>query len=195
MTPIVMGAGYLAATWYFYRLGSAKHWFTVSSVLGGVLTFTITMLVSTLLHWERFSHGKFTCWLWLTVYALSPLAVDAVLLMHRRHQDTPVMGTSINGGGRAVFALVALALPGAQADFVSPAKRNGFALVLGLRLLIEKAARRAAQIPIRVGSAPDGLLPRMLQWSLSLVAEIGRIKTSRLMILCPLLPFVTFYLA
>lgn len=207
MTPIVMGAGYLAATWYFYRLGRAQHWFTVSSVLGGVLAFTVAMLISTLLHWERFSHGKFTFWLWLVVYIVSPFAVATVLLMHRRHQDSPVQGPLINAGMRVVFALVfasllvlcvlmllapavvigwwpwkltpltsrviggwiavlgvggllmcrslqwlhwragietgaiwfaliALALPGAQADFLSPAKSNGFALVLGSLLLM-----------------------------------------------------------
>lgn len=207
MTPIVMGAGYLAATWFFYRLGTSKQWAAVASVLGGVLVFTLVMLASTLLHWERFSHGKFTFWLWLVVYLLSPLAVAGVILMHRRTGDANNSGPTLSAGLRALFAvvftllfviamvmvfapavamawwpwklspltsrviggwvavlgvggllmcrsaywpqwkvgietgllwfvLVALATPGALADFASPAKRLGYLLALAFLVLL-----------------------------------------------------------
>lgn len=110
MTPIVMGAGYLSATWYFFRLGRAREWRTVSSVLGGVLVFTLVMLASTLLHWDRFSHGKFTFWLWVVVYLASPLSVATVIFTHRKSPKGEASGPLMEPALRAFFAVVFAAL-------------------------------------------------------------------------------------
>ena len=117
MTPIVMGAGYLAAAWFFFRLWRARTWAHVAAVLSGVFTFTVVMLASTLLHWDRFSHGKFTFWLWLVVYVLSPFAVAGVIWLHRHHRepqlDTVIVGPVARGWFTLLFAamaIVALAL-------------------------------------------------------------------------------------
>ena len=117
MTPIVMGAGYLAATWFFFRLWRASTWASVAAVLSGIFVFTVVMLASTMLHWDRFSHGKVTFWLWLVVYLLSPFAVAGVIFLHRRHRDPPEHSVIVSGASRALFtvifaamAMVALAL-------------------------------------------------------------------------------------
>ena len=117
MTPIVMGAGYLAAAWFFFSLWRARAWAHVAAVLSGIFVFTVVMLVSTLLHWDRFSHGKFTFWLWLVVYVLSPFAVAGVIWLHRHHREPQLNSVIVNPIVRgwftllfAAMAIVALAL-------------------------------------------------------------------------------------
>lgn len=110
MTPLVMGAGYLAAAWFFFRLWLSRDWASVAPVLSGVLAFTSVMLAATLLHWSRFSHDKFTFWLWLVVYVISPPAVALVIALHRGHRDAPDTGPRVHPALRAAFGWVFAAL-------------------------------------------------------------------------------------
>lgn len=110
MTPIVMGAGYLAAAWFFFRLWRAPTWAQVAAVLSGVLAFTLVMLAATLIHWSRFSHDKFTFWLWLVVYLISPPAVALVIALHRHRRDPPDEGPRLHRWWRAGYLLVFLML-------------------------------------------------------------------------------------
>ena len=84
MTPIVMGAGYGAGVYFFYRVATGDRWHEVAPVFLGIATFTWAMAVATVLHWENFNHGHHTFVLWVVLYAVTPLLVPGVWLYNRR---------------------------------------------------------------------------------------------------------------
>ncbi|WP_255198777.1 hypothetical protein [Halorarius litoreus] len=92
MTPIIMGAGYGAGVYFFYRVSTASRWHTVAPVFLGIATFTVAMALATVLHWENFNHSHFTFVLWVVLYAVTPVLVPAVWARNRRtdpHEPPP----------------------------------------------------------------------------------------------------------
>ena len=87
MTPIVMGAGYGAGVYFFYRVSTADEWHTVAPVFLGITTFTWFMAVATVLHWANFNHSHHTFFLWVVLYAVTPLLVPAVWALNGRTQS------------------------------------------------------------------------------------------------------------
>lgn len=84
MTPIIMGAGYGAGVYFFYRVSTVDEWHTVAPVFLGIATFTWSMAVATVLHWENFNHSHHTFFLWVFLYALTPVLVPTVWALNRR---------------------------------------------------------------------------------------------------------------
>jgi hypothetical protein len=84
MTPVVMGAGYGAGVYFFYRVAIAEEWHTVAPVFLGITTFTWAMAIATVLHWENFNHGHHTFFLWVFLYAVTPLLVPVIWVLNRR---------------------------------------------------------------------------------------------------------------
>lgn len=84
MTPIVMGAGYGAGVYFFYRVSTATEWHTVASVFLGIAAFTWLMGIATVLHWNSFNHAHFTFYLWVFLYAVTPVLIPAIWLLNRR---------------------------------------------------------------------------------------------------------------
>jgi hypothetical protein len=91
MTPIVMGAGYGAGVYFFYRVSIADEWHTVAPVFLGITTFTWLMAVATVLHWENFNHAHHTFVLWVVLYAVTPILVPAVWAHNRRTDPGELM--------------------------------------------------------------------------------------------------------
>ena len=94
MTPIVMGAGYGAGVYFFYRVATADEWHRVAPVFLGITTFTWAMAVATVLHWETFNHQHHTFALWVFLYAVTPVLVPAVWAFNRRTDP----GSAATGG-------------------------------------------------------------------------------------------------
>jgi hypothetical protein len=84
MTPIIMGAGYGAGVYFFYRVSTVERWHTVAPVFLGIATFTWFMAIATVLHWENFNHSHFTFVLWVVLYAVTPILIPAVWALNRR---------------------------------------------------------------------------------------------------------------
>lgn len=84
MTPIIMGAGYGAGVYFFYRVSTADRWHTVAPVFLGITTFTWAMAIATVLHWANFNHGHHTFVLWVILYAVTPVLVPGLWLLNRR---------------------------------------------------------------------------------------------------------------
>lgn len=84
MTPIIMGAGYGAGVYFFYRVATADEWHTVAPVFLGIATFTWLMAVATILHWENFNHSHYTFYLWVFLYAVTPLLIPGIWLLNSR---------------------------------------------------------------------------------------------------------------
>jgi hypothetical protein len=84
MTPILMGAGYGAGVYFFYRVSRADEWHRVAAVLPGIAAFTWFMAIATVLHWANFNHSHHTFYLWVILYAVTPVLVPGIYVLNRR---------------------------------------------------------------------------------------------------------------
>jgi len=84
MTSLYMGAGYLGGSWLFVNTLFGKRWHRVQGGFPPVTAFTWFMLIATLMHWDRFSHGRLGFDLWLILYLVTPILVPALWFYNRR---------------------------------------------------------------------------------------------------------------
>jgi hypothetical protein len=84
MTSLYIAAGYLGGSWLFINTLFGKRWHRVHGGFLPITVFTWAMLIATLLHWDRFSHGRLGFELWLILYILTPFLVPAIWLYNRR---------------------------------------------------------------------------------------------------------------
>jgi hypothetical protein len=84
MSARLMGAGYLAGAYFFIRVAIAKKWHTVQPGFLPVALFATWMAVTTLIHWDRFTHGHISFITWVTVYAVTPFLVLIIWLRNRK---------------------------------------------------------------------------------------------------------------
>jgi len=89
MTPLVMGAGYGTGAYFFYRVSTADEWHRVAPVFLGIATFTWFMAVATVLHWANFNHDHEVFYLWVFLYAVTPILIPAIWLVNRRTASEP----------------------------------------------------------------------------------------------------------
>ena len=83
-TDLVMGAGYGAGAFFWWRVLTARRWHYIGIGLLATTAFTWAMALATLLHWDRFSHGHLIFEAWVVIYAATPLIVPALWLANRR---------------------------------------------------------------------------------------------------------------
>jgi hypothetical protein len=128
MTPVLMGAGYGAGVYFFYRVATGDEWHRVAAVLPGIATFTWFMAVATVLHWGNFNHGHHTFYLWVILYAVTPVLVPAIYVHNRRTDPLepssddvrlPRVVRTLAGGLGLLVALTAVVL------FVAPGTMIG----------------------------------------------------------------------
>jgi hypothetical protein len=123
MTPLIMGAGYGAGVYFFYRVATVDAWHTVAPVFPGIATFTWLMAFATILHWGNFNHEHYTFVLWVFLYAVTPVLVPGLWALNRRtepvspsppERQLPRAVRVLGGGLGAVITVSAVAL------FVAP---------------------------------------------------------------------------
>jgi len=85
MTSFYLGVGYLGGSWVFLNATFSKtRWHHVQGGFLPITVFTWFMLASTVLHWDRFSHGKLGFILWVILYAVTPVLVPALWFYNKR---------------------------------------------------------------------------------------------------------------
>jgi hypothetical protein len=100
LTPIFMGAGYGAGAYFFLRVNRSQRWHEVSVGVLSAAVFALLMLITTVLHYDKFNQGKahdglpdppalatIAFWGWTIVYVLSPWVVG--YLWWRNQQRDP----------------------------------------------------------------------------------------------------------
>lgn len=124
MTAMLMGAGYLAATYFFARLLREQRWHRVTLGFPAIIAFSSVMTIATALHWDRFNHEHPAFWVWTVGYAVAPFLVVALWLVNRRADSgVPEAGDvavppvfrgllAIGGVGAIAFALALIVAPG-----------------------------------------------------------------------------------
>jgi hypothetical protein len=83
VTAALMGTGYLGGAYFFARVVTARKWHRVASGFLAVTAFTWSMLLATVLHWDRFSHGHLGFQLWVFLYIVTPLLVPWLWFRNR----------------------------------------------------------------------------------------------------------------
>ena len=83
MTAMFMGAGYIGGAWLFTNAIFGRRWHRVAPGFPAVTTFAATMLLATILHWDRFDLRHFPFLLWLGLYVVTPFLVLFVWLRNK----------------------------------------------------------------------------------------------------------------
>ena len=87
ITPVVMaaffGAFYVAAGSLFVLGLFTRRWQTLRVIVIPSVAFTAVMLLTTFLHWDKFSHGSLPFYVWFASYLLPP---PIFLLLYRKQQ-------------------------------------------------------------------------------------------------------------
>jgi hypothetical protein len=96
LMAMFMGAGYIGGAYLFLRVALGGRWHRVAPGFLPVTAFTISMLLATILHWERFELGHFPFILWLILYVVTPFLIP-FLWWWNRHEDpgTPEPGDKV----------------------------------------------------------------------------------------------------
>lgn len=124
MTAMFMGASYANGAVFFAAVVFGRRWHRVWAPHLGVGLFASCLLIATVLHWDRFTHGHPVFWAWVAVYALAPILVPLAWWLNRREDPgTPEPGEPLVPPALRRVWLVpgVLFLVAALAAFVSPA--------------------------------------------------------------------------
>ena len=84
MMAIFMGAGYIAGAYFFLNVVVSRAWHRVAIVFPAITAFTISMLLATLIHWERFDIRHLPFQAWLVLYIISPFLVFGLWQYNRQ---------------------------------------------------------------------------------------------------------------
>jgi hypothetical protein len=90
LTPIFMGAGYGAGAYFFVRVHRTRRWHEVSVGVISAAVFALLMLVTTVIHYDRFNHARAPLLAaiafvgWTSVYVLSPWVVGGLWWRNQR---------------------------------------------------------------------------------------------------------------
>lgn len=83
MTAVIMASGYLGGAYQFVFAVFGKRWHRISGAFAPVTAFTISMMLATVLHWDRFDLSHFPFQIWLVLYLITPFLVPFLWLRNR----------------------------------------------------------------------------------------------------------------
>jgi hypothetical protein len=83
MTALFIGSGYLAGAYMFVFAIFGKQWHRVKGAFPPVTAFTISMLLATIIHWDKFDLNHFPFQLWLILYVITPFIVPYLWIKNR----------------------------------------------------------------------------------------------------------------
>ncbi len=75
LTPLIMGAGYIAGAYFFVRVALETHWHRVHVGFLPVTAFTLFMAIGTFSHLDRFATEHVAFWIWVGLYVATPVLV------------------------------------------------------------------------------------------------------------------------
>ncbi|HEX2272383.1 MAG TPA: hypothetical protein VHG90_00735 [Acidimicrobiales bacterium] len=129
MNALIMGGGYLAGAYYFTRVAGAKEWHRVSAGFVAITVFSTLLMITTILHWERFNYDHVSFWAWLGLYASTPVLLPVLWFKNRRtdperpsSSDARIplglrVAVGVGGALQLAFALVIFVWPEVIEDF------------------------------------------------------------------------------
>lgn len=93
ITPMIMGAGYIAGAYFFTRVVMETRFHRIHIGFLPVTAFTIFMALGSFLHLDRFLQDHVAFWIWMGLYVTTPILVPLAWLANRRTDPgTPEAG-------------------------------------------------------------------------------------------------------
>ena len=83
ITPLIMGAGYIAGAYFFVRVARESHWHRIQVGFLPVTAFTLFMAIGTFNHLDRFATAHVAFWIWVGLYVVTPVLVPLAWLRNR----------------------------------------------------------------------------------------------------------------
>ena len=83
ITPLIMGAGYIAGAYFFVRVALEKRWHRIQVGFLPVTAFTLFMAIGTFNHLDRFATAHVAFWIWVGLYVTTPILVPLAWLRNR----------------------------------------------------------------------------------------------------------------
>jgi hypothetical protein len=123
LTPLIMGAGYIAGAYFFVRVALETRWHRIQVGFLPVTAFTLFMAIGTFAHLDRFATHHAAFWIWVGLYVTTPVLVPLAWWRNRatdpgtREPGEPPLpggvrnGLLIVGAGQSAIALVLLLFP------------------------------------------------------------------------------------
>jgi hypothetical protein len=75
ITPLIMGAGYIAGAYFFVRVAFETRWHRIQVGFLPVTAFTLFMAIGTFNHLDRFATAHVAFWIWVGLYVVTPVLV------------------------------------------------------------------------------------------------------------------------
>jgi hypothetical protein len=119
ITPLLMGAGYVAGAYFFVRVARETRWHRVHVGFLPVTAFTVFMAIGTFAHLDRFATSHVAFWIWVGLYVTTPVLVPLAWWRNRAtdpgmvESDEPPLPRYVRGAllvVGAIQSLVALVL-------------------------------------------------------------------------------------
>jgi len=123
ITPLIMGAGYIAGAYFFVRVARETRWHRIQVGFLPVTAFTLFMAIGTFNHLDRFMHAHAAFWIWVGLYVTTPILVPLAWWRNRRtdpgtpEPDEPPLPRFVRpallvaGASQSAVALVLLLMP------------------------------------------------------------------------------------
>jgi len=90
LTSMLLASAYLGGCYFFLHvLLVERRWAAVRAGFVSVALFASLLGVATILHWDKFSHGKVAFWLWAGLYFTAPFLVVAAWLRNQGYAASP----------------------------------------------------------------------------------------------------------
>lgn len=123
INAMLLGAAYAGGIYFFGRVIVARRWHTVKAGFLPVTAFAGLLGITTILHWDKFTHGSIAFIAWAGLYFTTPFLVLAAWL-HNRAEDPGRLAdddTLIPVPWRVFFGLLGIAtLPFGLLLFIAP---------------------------------------------------------------------------
>ncbi|WP_053227342.1 hypothetical protein [Solirubrobacter soli] len=123
ITPLIMGAGYVAGAYFFVRVARETRWHRVHVGFLPVTAFTLFMAIGTFNHLDRFATAHVAFWIWVGLYVVTPVLVPLAWVRNRAtdprvpEPGEPPLPRAVRplllivGGAQSLVALVLLLSP------------------------------------------------------------------------------------
>ena len=157
ITPLIMGAGYIAGAYFFVRVALETRWHRVQVGFLPVTAFTLFMAIGTFNHLDRFATEHVAFWIWVGLYVATPVLVPLAWWRNRATDPgTPEPGEPpLPGFVRAAAARGGRGAVGGRARAAALALDDDRALAVAADAADGADARRVVRAPGRDG-ADDG---------------------------------------
>ncbi len=117
MSAMMLGATYIGGAYFFTRVVFTRQWHKVRLGFLPVSTFACILGISTLLHWDKFTHGHISFELWALLYFTLPFVIPVVWYLNQRAVQgrIPAAEQSLSRGLRLAIGCVGAVLSASSA--------------------------------------------------------------------------------